>query len=122
MHTPDSSRYWIAHSYEECFRKGLEPENVDKVCHLVLACAGSIFQYFFVHEPLFLLCTNYFCNFLWCIIIKVSYFLVLWSADGMYLSPDVKMTQMFFQEFLRLWFKDHCNPYEDKAKPIQMFL
>ncbi|ERN02930.1 phosphoribosylaminoimidazole-succinocarboxamide synthase, chloroplastic [Amborella trichopoda] len=51
VHTPDSSRYWIAHSYEERIKNGLEPENVDK-------------------------------------------------------------------EFLRLWFKDHCNPYEDKVLPV----
>ncbi|VVA16237.1 PREDICTED: phosphoribosylaminoimidazolesuccinocarboxamide [Prunus dulcis] len=50
VHTPDSSRYWIAHTYEERFKNGLEPENVDK-------------------------------------------------------------------EFLRLWFKDHCNPYEDEVLP-----
>uniref|UniRef100_A0A5B7AUV7 Phosphoribosylaminoimidazole-succinocarboxamide synthase, chloroplastic n=1 Tax=Davidia involucrata TaxID=16924 RepID=A0A5B7AUV7_DAVIN len=50
VHTPDSSRYWVAHSYEERFQNGLEPENVDK-------------------------------------------------------------------EFLRLWFKDHCNPYEDEVLP-----
>ncbi|KAI3806707.1 hypothetical protein L1987_22621 [Smallanthus sonchifolius] len=50
VHTPDSSRYWLAHSYESRFQNGLEPENVDK-------------------------------------------------------------------EFLRLWFKDHCNPYEDKVLP-----
>uniref|UniRef100_A0A803LUV3 Phosphoribosylaminoimidazole-succinocarboxamide synthase, chloroplastic n=1 Tax=Chenopodium quinoa TaxID=63459 RepID=A0A803LUV3_CHEQI len=50
VHTPDSSRYWIAKSFEERFRNGLEPENVDK-------------------------------------------------------------------EFLRLWFKDHCNPYEDEVLP-----
>ncbi|KAF2291601.1 hypothetical protein GH714_026055 [Hevea brasiliensis] len=50
VHTPDSSRYWIAHSYEERFQKGLEPENVDK-------------------------------------------------------------------EFLRLWFKDHCDPYKDEVLP-----
>lgn len=50
VHTPDSSRYWLAHSYEARFQNGLEPENVDK-------------------------------------------------------------------EFLRLWFKDHCNPYEDKVLP-----
>ncbi|XP_031251783.1 phosphoribosylaminoimidazole-succinocarboxamide synthase, chloroplastic-like [Pistacia vera] len=50
VHTPDSSRYWIAHSYEERFQNGLEPENVDK-------------------------------------------------------------------EFLRLWFRDHCNPYEDEVLP-----
>lgn len=50
VHTPDSSRYWIAHSYQERFWNGLEPENVDK-------------------------------------------------------------------EFLRLWFNDHCNPYEDKVLP-----
>jgi len=31
VHTPDSSRYWIAQSYEERFQNGLEPENVDKV-------------------------------------------------------------------------------------------
>lgn len=31
VHTPDSSRYWIANSYEERFNSGLEPENVDKV-------------------------------------------------------------------------------------------
>ena len=34
VHTPDSSRYWIANSYEERFRNGIEPENVDKVCYL----------------------------------------------------------------------------------------
>ncbi|KAJ4745170.1 Phosphoribosylaminoimidazole-succinocarboxamide synthase [Rhynchospora pubera] len=50
VHTPDSSRYWIANSYEERFSSGLEPENVDK-------------------------------------------------------------------EFLRLWFKNNCNPYEDKVLP-----
>ncbi|KAK3030162.1 hypothetical protein RJ639_039639 [Escallonia herrerae] len=50
VHTPDSSRYWIAHSYEERLENGLEPENVDK-------------------------------------------------------------------EFLRLWFKNHCNPYEDEVLP-----
>lgn len=50
VHTPDSSRYWIADSYEERFRDGLEPENIDK-------------------------------------------------------------------EFLRLWFRDHCNPYEDEVLP-----
>uniref|UniRef100_A0ACD5Z6X4 Uncharacterized protein n=1 Tax=Avena sativa TaxID=4498 RepID=A0ACD5Z6X4_AVESA len=50
VHTPDSSRYWIANSYEERFESGLEPENVDK-------------------------------------------------------------------EFLRLWFKNNCNPYEDKVLP-----
>ncbi|OGI85781.1 phosphoribosylaminoimidazolesuccinocarboxamide synthase [Candidatus Nomurabacteria bacterium RIFCSPLOWO2_01_FULL_39_17] len=50
IHTPDSSRYWMAGSYEECFRKGEEPEYFDK-------------------------------------------------------------------EFLRLWFKDHCDPYKDEALP-----
>ncbi|XP_010544172.1 PREDICTED: phosphoribosylaminoimidazole-succinocarboxamide synthase, chloroplastic [Tarenaya hassleriana] len=50
IHTPDSSRYWLAGSYEERFEKGLEPENVDK-------------------------------------------------------------------EFLRLWFRENCNPYEDKVLP-----
>ncbi|XP_028789132.1 phosphoribosylaminoimidazole-succinocarboxamide synthase, chloroplastic [Neltuma alba] len=50
VHTPDSSRYWIANSYMERFQNGLEPENVDK-------------------------------------------------------------------EFLRLWFKSHCNPYEDEVLP-----
>lgn len=30
IHTPDSSRYWIADSYEERFRAGKEPENIDK--------------------------------------------------------------------------------------------
>lgn len=30
VHTPDSSRYWIASSYEERFAKGLEPESLDK--------------------------------------------------------------------------------------------
>ncbi|BBN07540.1 phosphoribosylaminoimidazole-succinocarboxamide synthase [Marchantia polymorpha subsp. ruderalis] len=48
VHTPDSSRYWVAASYEERQRCGLEPQNIDK-------------------------------------------------------------------EFLRLWFKDNCNPYEDKV-------
>ena len=30
IHTPDSSRYWLADSYEERFAEGLEPENIDK--------------------------------------------------------------------------------------------
>ncbi|XLU35790.1 hypothetical protein S245_071856, partial [Arachis hypogaea] len=33
VHTPDSSRYWIANSYLERFQNGLEPENVDKVLY-----------------------------------------------------------------------------------------
>jgi phosphoribosylaminoimidazole-succinocarboxamide synthase len=50
IHTPDSSRYWIAGSYEERFNDGKEPENIDK-------------------------------------------------------------------EFLRLWFRDHCDPYKDEILP-----
>lgn len=50
IHTPDSSRYWIAHSYEERMAQGLTPENIDK-------------------------------------------------------------------EFLRLWFKEHCDPYNDAVLP-----
>jgi phosphoribosylaminoimidazole-succinocarboxamide synthase len=50
LHTPDSSRYWLADSYEERFRQGLEPENIDK-------------------------------------------------------------------EFLRLWFREHCDPYRDEILP-----
>jgi phosphoribosylaminoimidazole-succinocarboxamide synthase len=50
IHTPDSSRYWIAESYQSRFQAGKEPENIDK-------------------------------------------------------------------EFLRLWFKDHCDPYNDKVLP-----
>jgi phosphoribosylaminoimidazole-succinocarboxamide synthase len=30
IHTPDSSRYWIADSYEERFAQGQEPEYIDK--------------------------------------------------------------------------------------------
>lgn len=30
VHTPDSSRYWIASSYESRFQQGLNPENIDK--------------------------------------------------------------------------------------------
>lgn len=30
IHTPDSSRFWIAETYKERFEKGLEPENFDK--------------------------------------------------------------------------------------------
>ena len=50
IHTPDSSRYWKAVTYEERFNKGEEPEYFDK-------------------------------------------------------------------EFLRLWFKDNCDPYNDKELP-----
>ncbi len=50
IHTPDSSRYWIASSYQERFNNGLEPENIDK-------------------------------------------------------------------EFLRLWFKENCDPYNDEELP-----
>lgn len=30
VHTPDSSRYWVADSYEKRFAKGEEPESLDK--------------------------------------------------------------------------------------------
>ena len=30
IHTPDSSRFWIADTYEERIAKGMEPENFDK--------------------------------------------------------------------------------------------
>lgn len=50
IHTPDSSRYWLAGSYATRFAEGKEPENIDK-------------------------------------------------------------------EFLRLWFKDHCDPYKDEILP-----
>ncbi len=50
IHTPDSSRYWQADSYEERINQGLEPQNFDK-------------------------------------------------------------------EFLRLWFKENCDPYNDKVMP-----
>lgn len=30
IHTPDSSRFWLADSYEERFTKGLDPEPLDK--------------------------------------------------------------------------------------------
>jgi len=50
MMTPDSSRYWIADTYEAKIANGEEPDNIDK-------------------------------------------------------------------EFLRLWFKDHCDPYNDAELP-----
>ena len=50
IHTPDSSRYWIADTYEQRMREGREPDNVDK-------------------------------------------------------------------EFLRLWFTENCDPYEDDVLP-----
>lgn len=30
IHTPDSSRYWLKHSYKERFNNGKEPESIDK--------------------------------------------------------------------------------------------
>ena len=50
IHTPDSSRYWKAGSYQDRFEKGEDPEYFDK-------------------------------------------------------------------EFLRLWFKEHCDPYKDEILP-----
>lgn len=50
IHTPDSSRYWMAKTYPERLAEGKEPENIDK-------------------------------------------------------------------EFLRLWFKEHCDPYQDAVLP-----
>jgi len=50
IHTPDSSRYWIADTYEDRMQSGQEPQNIDK-------------------------------------------------------------------EFLRLWFVDNCDPYNDQTLP-----
>ena len=50
IHTPDSSRYWIADTYDERFKDRKEPQNIDK-------------------------------------------------------------------EFLRLWFVDNCDPYNDEVLP-----
>jgi len=30
IHTPDSSRYWLAGTYEELFKQNKEPDNLDK--------------------------------------------------------------------------------------------
>ena len=30
LHTPDSSRYWIKHNYEDRLKKGLEPDQISK--------------------------------------------------------------------------------------------
>tara|TARA_B100000035_G_scaffold109341_1_gene92812 strand:- start:4964 stop:5980 length:1017 start_codon:yes stop_codon:yes gene_type:complete len=30
IHTPDSSRYWLEHSYNELYNKGEEPDSIDK--------------------------------------------------------------------------------------------
>jgi phosphoribosylaminoimidazole-succinocarboxamide synthase len=30
LHTPDSSRFWVAQGYQERVAQGLEPENFDK--------------------------------------------------------------------------------------------
>ena len=41
MHTPDSSRYWVAESYEECLAAGSEPVSLDKeVVRRALADVG----------------------------------------------------------------------------------
>ncbi|KAI9917237.1 hypothetical protein PsorP6_012769 [Peronosclerospora sorghi] len=50
IHTPDSSRYWLAETYAACLAAGKSPDNIDK-------------------------------------------------------------------EFLRLWFKEHCDPYNDAVLP-----
>ncbi len=50
VHTPDSSRYWLASTYKERMAEGKEPDNIDK-------------------------------------------------------------------EFLRLWFRDNCDPYNDEMLP-----
>lgn len=50
VHTPDSSRYWLASTYQKRVTEGKEPDNIDK-------------------------------------------------------------------EFLRLWFKEHCDPYNDAVLP-----
>ncbi len=50
IHTPDSSRYWLAETYEQRLAEGNSPDNIDK-------------------------------------------------------------------EFLRLWFADHCDPYQDETLP-----
>ncbi|GKC78548.1 hypothetical protein Tco_1129322 [Tanacetum coccineum] len=35
----------------------------------------------------------------------------MWTQIGtIYIDSNI-------EEFLRLWFKDHCNPYEDKVLP-----
>jgi phosphoribosylaminoimidazole-succinocarboxamide synthase len=51
IHTPDSSRYWLADNYQKNIDEGKEPDNIDK-------------------------------------------------------------------EFLRLWFKENCDPYNDEELPI----
>lgn len=85
MHTPDSSRYWIAHTYEERFKNGLEPENVDKVCDVFYTS----------------------CSF--------CFFVLLILDELHFISKLLTFKSFDSKEFLRLWFKDHCNPYEDEV-------
>ncbi|XP_071734776.1 phosphoribosylaminoimidazole-succinocarboxamide synthase, chloroplastic-like [Rutidosis leptorrhynchoides] len=49
FHTPDSSRYWLAHSYDSRFQNGLEPENIDKV-HIFSLCTYYDFQVYLTSQ------------------------------------------------------------------------
>ncbi|KAF3599721.1 hypothetical protein F2Q69_00037654 [Brassica cretica] len=136
IHTPDSSRYWLAGSYEERFRKGLEPENVDKEflrlwfkenCNPyedeVLPAAPAELRVAKEHGV---------------ILVDTKYEFGK-SSDGSILLIDEIHTpdssrywlagsyeerfrkglepENVDKEFLRLWFKENCNPYEDEVLP-----
>lgn len=86
VHTPDSSRYWIADSYEARLAAG----EVRRHCWLGLRLAFA--------------CSH--------------------GANGLLAAlarggevPFVQEPENIDKEFLRLWFRDNCDPYNDEALP-----
>jgi hypothetical protein len=126
VHTPDSSRYWIAASYEERQRQGLEPENIDKVCHFDFLPIVIDFYFYFV-----------FASDFFSLLIRIAEFEninFLIRSFKVPIAPSFLGNSGFFsyylhfieiavsrrsvelQEFLRLWFKSKCDPYNDKVR------
>lgn len=83
VHTPDSSRYWVASTYAQRHAEGARA-RAGSHNRCVSAMPGRVLP------P---------------------------CAESSSRRPSGKEPENIDKEFLRLWFKDRCDPYKDKVLP-----
>ena len=91
IHTPDSSRYWIQSTYGNIF--------------LILEFHNLYFFYLFQMKDLMQMKIQ---------IIQIK---VIYCISKIFQKINKLCEYNLYLEFLRLWFKDNCDPYKDKILP-----
>ena len=104
IHTPDSSRFWVAKSYDERHANGKVRTNLPAHAENVVY-SDSHHLYASDHSS---------CNE--CKLRHVSFMYKLKDTISAH-SWTVQEPENIDKEFLRLWFRDNCDPYKDATLP-----